>query len=289
MAVTHQSATGVATATWHATTSSPFEQRVLNRQQPALAFPGPRRARVRAAPNRRDDGDDADTRPSRNAGFPLLDEPFSALDMPIRRELHRELRRLQQETGLATVIVTHDPQEAAFLSQEVIVISDGPSLQSGTNRQVFSRPASPEVARLLGISNLHHALVVAPGRIDSGGAVVAADTGGMGPGAEVLWSIRPENVIVRALDAQASLELASLDSADKGLVGTLSDIADVGTAVDLLVTLNDQLELHARVVDSVELRVGQRCQVAMDARAISLWANPKGPLVPALAKGSATH
>jgi molybdate transport system permease protein len=214
----------------------------------------------------------------------LLDEPFSALDMPIRRELHRELRRLQQETGLATVIVTHDPQEAAFLSQEVIVITDGASLQSGTNRQVFSRPASPEVARLLGISNLHHALVVAPGRIDSGGTVIAVDTDGMAPGAEVLWSIRPEQVIVRTLD-----DRASFDPADEGLVGTLSDIADVGTAVDLFVTLNDQFELHARVVDPVELSVGQRCRVVMDRSAISLWANPNVPLAAASTKGPAAQ
>ncbi len=58
----------------------------------------------------------------------LLDEPFSALDAPVRLELRRELRRLQRETGLATVLVTHDPEEAAFLADEVIVISDGRAL-----------------------------------------------------------------------------------------------------------------------------------------------------------------
>jgi ABC-type nitrate/sulfonate/bicarbonate transport system ATPase subunit/ABC-type sulfate transport system permease component len=58
----------------------------------------------------------------------LLDEPFSALDSPVRFELRRELRRLQQETGLATVLVTHDPEEAAFLADEVIVISNGGAL-----------------------------------------------------------------------------------------------------------------------------------------------------------------
>src|SRR5208282_6818887 len=55
----------------------------------------------------------------------LLDEPFSALDAPVRLELRRELRRLQRDTGLATVLVTHDPEEAAFLADQVIVISDG--------------------------------------------------------------------------------------------------------------------------------------------------------------------
>ena len=85
----------------------------------------------------------------------LLDEPFSALDAPVRQELRRELRRLQHDTGLATVLVTHDPEEAAFLADEVIVISDGRTLQSGSTRDLFARPSSPEVARLLGVANLH--------------------------------------------------------------------------------------------------------------------------------------
>ncbi|MGP8066028.1 MAG: ATP-binding cassette domain-containing protein, partial [Acidimicrobiales bacterium] len=55
----------------------------------------------------------------------LLDEPFSALDAPVRADLRRELRQLQRETGISTVLVTHDPEEAALLASEVMVISDG--------------------------------------------------------------------------------------------------------------------------------------------------------------------
>jgi len=73
-----------------------------------------------------------------------------SLDVPVRLELRRELRRLQRETGLATVLVTHDPEEAAFLSDELIVLAEGTVLQSGTSRSVFSRPVSAEVAKLLG-------------------------------------------------------------------------------------------------------------------------------------------
>ena len=55
----------------------------------------------------------------------LLDEPFSGLDAPVRDELRRELRRLQRETGLSTVLVTHDPEEAALLADEILVVADG--------------------------------------------------------------------------------------------------------------------------------------------------------------------
>ncbi len=112
----------------------------------------------------------------------LLDEPFSALDAPVRRELRRELRRLQHDTGLATVLVTHDPEEAAFLADEVIVISDGRTLQSGSTRDLFTRPSSPEVARLLGIANLYGATVESDGWIDAEGVRIGASTRGPGTG-----------------------------------------------------------------------------------------------------------
>lgn len=79
----------------------------------------------------------------------LLDEPLSALDRPVRDELRRELRRLQLEAGVSTVLVTHDCDEAALLAGDVIVIEDGRSLQSGTRDAVFGAPASVRAARLL--------------------------------------------------------------------------------------------------------------------------------------------
>ena len=97
----------------------------------------------------------------------LLDEPFSALDAPVRLELRRELRRVQRETGLATVLVTHDPEEAAFLSDELLVIARGEVLQSGPSRSIFSRPLSPEVARLVGVDNVHRGSVASS--TDTGG------------------------------------------------------------------------------------------------------------------------
>ncbi len=108
----------------------------------------------------------------------LLDEPFSALDAPVREELRRELRRLQRDAGLSTVLVTHDPEEAALLADEIIVIDDGRLLQAGPRAEVFSRPASPQVARLLGIPNLNHGTVAAPGFIAVGGTPAGAGPSG---------------------------------------------------------------------------------------------------------------
>jgi ABC-type sulfate/molybdate transport systems ATPase subunit/ABC-type sulfate transport system permease component len=186
----------------------------------------------------------------------LLDEPFSALDAPVRRELRRELRRLQHDTGLTTVLVTHDPEEAAFLADEVIVISDGRTLQSGSTRDLFTRPSSPEVARLLGVANLHRAVVDSDGWIDAAGVRIAASTGELAPATPVLWSIRPERVTL--LDAG-------------GLAGSFTDIADVGTAVDLFISIATGLEIHARTTERGGFEIGDPCRLELPNEAISVW------------------
>ncbi len=196
----------------------------------------------------------------------LLDEPFSALDMPIRRELQRELHSLQHETGLATVIVTHDPEEAAYLAREIIVIDQGQILQSGTTRDLFTRPVSRDVARLLGISNLHRARTTDEGLLNADGTRIDIDTGDFISDTAVLWTIRPERIDVRpareTLDVDASLTVVR---------ATLTDFADVGTAVDLYVRLGDETELHARLTNTVDLAVGDPCIVAMRREDIEVW------------------
>jgi ABC-type Fe3+/spermidine/putrescine transport system ATPase subunit/ABC-type sulfate transport system permease component len=198
----------------------------------------------------------------------LLDEPFSALDVVSRLELRRELRRLQREIGLTTILVTHDPEEAAFLADEVVVISDGHAIQSGDSREVFSRPASLEVARLLGISNLFSGVIAAPGVIDVSGATVEMDDAGLEVGSAVSWSIRPERIHVVAEPSAAPSERTLLGAT---LVGVITDVVDVGTATDLFVEVNTELELMVRTSDIVSFGAGERCAVVLPYDAISVW------------------
>jgi molybdate transport system permease protein len=186
----------------------------------------------------------------------LLDEPFSALDAPVREELRRELRRLQRETGLSTVLVTHDPEEAALLADEILVIDDGRLLQAGPRAEVYARPASPQVARLLGIQNLCHGSVAAPGRLAADEVVIAADTGDVPAGTPVLWSVRPEHVVV------------GVDGEHRAVV---TDLADVGTAITLTVRLAGGPELRVRSISAVPFDVGDECWVGLRPDAIALW------------------
>src|SRR5687768_2820546 len=83
----------------------------------------------------------------------LLDEPFGALDAKVRIELRRWLRRIHDETGLTTVFVTHDQEEALELADRVVVMNKGRIEQDGTPEQIYSTPASPFVFDFLGRSN----------------------------------------------------------------------------------------------------------------------------------------
>jgi molybdate transport system permease protein len=198
----------------------------------------------------------------------LLDEPFSALDMPVRLELRRELRRLQKETGLATVLVTHDPEEAAFLSDELIVLADGAVLQSGSSRSVFSRPASAEVARLLGVENMNVATMSTSSTIDVGGGLLPVPVTEIAVGAAVWWSIAPERVRVSSV-----VDDPSSDTAD-ALLGTVVDVADMGSTYDIFVHVVDGVEVLARTRGALEVEVGSRCRIELDRSAISLWEAP---------------
>jgi molybdate transport system ATP-binding protein len=84
----------------------------------------------------------------------LLDEPLSALDAPLRRQLRTELGRTLREWGTKTVLVTHDLEEAYQLADRIIVYEGGRVLQAAPKSELLWQPTSAEVARLIGIRNL---------------------------------------------------------------------------------------------------------------------------------------
>lgn len=192
----------------------------------------------------------------------LLDEPFNALDAPVRDELRRELRRLQHETGLSTVLVTHDPEEAALLADEILIIADGRLLQAGQRHEVFNRPASSQVARLLGIQNINRATVTASSMIIAGKVWITVGTPDLPVGNKVLWSIRPDHITITPKGAYAAM---------------VDDVADIGTSTTVTVLLDGGPELRVRTTDPGGLSPGQPCHVDLDPAAITLWpADPAG-------------
>ncbi len=100
----------------------------------------------------------------------LLDEPLSNLDAALRAEMAREIRLLQRDRGITTVMVTHDQSEAMALADRLVVMRDGRIQQSGRQEELYERPANPFVARFIGGSN------ILSGRLDAGRLVLAGGT-----------------------------------------------------------------------------------------------------------------
>lgn len=129
----------------------------------------------------------------------LLDEPFTALNESLRRELWWLLRDLRRDWQLTVLLVTHDLTEAFFLADRVTVLMDGTVTQQGEKVEVYGRPAAPEVARFLGVETLVEGRIVGASdglaTVKVGTAILTA----LAPpelSDDVLVSIRGEDVTI---------------------------------------------------------------------------------------------
>ena len=84
----------------------------------------------------------------------LLDEPLSALDAKLRKEMQQELKRIQQEVGITFIFVTHDQEEALTMSDKIVVMKDGLMEQIGDPTEIYNEPANEYVAKFIGESNI---------------------------------------------------------------------------------------------------------------------------------------
>ena len=137
----------------------------------------------------------------------LLDEPFSALDPASRRALLCDFQRIVKETGITTVFVTHDRDEAFTLANRVGVLDQGCLLQIGSRENVFYQPETEAVAKIVGIENLLSGVVETSDgdyvTIRIGDRRVQAK-GRFSAGAKVVACIRPEEVSLNRAYCEAN-------------------------------------------------------------------------------------
>jgi len=152
----------------------------------------------------------------------LLDEPLSALDFKLRKDMQLELKRLQSETGITFVFVTHDQEEALTMSDRIAVMNAGQIRQIGGPRDIYDHPAERFVADFIGDTNfLDVELLAIEGeqarvRLVSGAeALVRAPREGSAPG-PVTLAVRPEHATLGAAEGAT-------------LTGKLANIVYFGT------------------------------------------------------------
>lgn len=135
----------------------------------------------------------------------LLDEPFSALDQPVREKLRNDLLMLHERYPITTLFVTHDLEEAFIMGERIAILNEGRLEQLGTKEEVFYRPRTRNVARFLGARNIFSGRVISlNGRealienpeLGVVKALIDSEDCHLSIGQTVSFGIRPEEVMV---------------------------------------------------------------------------------------------
>ncbi len=157
----------------------------------------------------------------------LLDEPLSALDYKLRKDMQIELKRLQHETGITFIFVTHDQEEALTMSDRIAVMSKGKILQVGSPHDIYEKPATRFVANFIGETNFLDGMMSGKKvKLDAGPMIAATAPEGYTPNGKVTVVLRPEHV-----------SLVALKQAD--LKGKVENIVYFGTDTHIHVNLSN--------------------------------------------------
>ncbi len=170
----------------------------------------------------------------------LLDEPLSALDLKLRQNMRLELKRLQRETGITFVFVTHDQEEALAMSDRIAVMSAGKVQQIAKPDEIYETPANRFVADFIGDANFYDASIVKSEndvttyQIGNGVHLKGPLRPNMPDNAKVTLFVRPEKISIINF---STLELVS---------GEIKDIVYLGSSTDYQIELNSSLSIVVR-------------------------------------------
>jgi spermidine/putrescine transport system ATP-binding protein len=215
----------------------------------------------------------------------LLDEPLGALDLKLRKQLQLQLKRIQHEVGITFIYVTHDQEEAFFMSDRVAIMHAGRIDQLGTPREVYEQPRTEFVADFVGASNRIPAKIVAShdggsydAELEGVGRVRASGVAGLRPGEGACAIVRPEAISPEPVVAGRA-----------GVSASVVDLAYLGHHVSCVLETRGGVQLAMSVSRPVAgLAVGEPCELSWSFDAIWLLGvdgapeAPDAPAVPSL-------
>jgi putative spermidine/putrescine transport system ATP-binding protein len=164
----------------------------------------------------------------------LLDEPLSNLDAELRQDVAREIRLLQQDRALTTIMVTHDQQEAMTMADRLVVMREGRVQQVGRQEDLYERPATPFVARFIGNSNLVPGELTDNDRFRTAGGAEIRLAGGYRGSGKATIALRPERITL------------SVDTNEARAQGEVLMSAYMGAVVEHVIALDPQTQIVAR-------------------------------------------
>lgn len=196
----------------------------------------------------------------------LLDEPLSALDADMRRQMQQFLKKIQRDIRTTFIFVTHDQEEAITLSDRIAVMKDGGLEQIATPYEVYYRPQTHFVATFLGDNNLLAGTVLPGGAIDLPIGRVGDAAPGRPVGEKIFAAIRPERINLNPTPIPGRINITSrvLDIGFTGAVSAVRVVPDALPDRTFLVKVTS-----GRWIE--ELAAGQSIHAVIDAADLSIF------------------
>ena len=176
----------------------------------------------------------------------LLDEPLSNLDARLRLQTREEIRRIQKETGITTVFVTHDQEEAMSISDRIVVMKEGVIQQTGRPQEVYENPVNLFVARFLGTPQIN----LFEGRVEKGQLLIGEEAVLSVRGVEdqpLTVGIRPEGFLLRE-DGPLSLDLVRVEVMGRDISVVSTSEVSINPTVRSIIDAEMRLEVKEEKV-----------------------------------------
>lgn len=173
----------------------------------------------------------------------LLDEPLSNLDARLRIQTREEIRRIQQETGITTIFVTHDQEEAMSISDRIVVMKEGVIQQIGEPQEVYDSPVNLFVAKFLGTPPIN----VFEGQVKDGRLIIGDDAvmqiGGV-TDRQVYVGIRPEGFVLKE-DGAFHCQLERVEVMGRDISVVCTNAASANPTVRAILSTDQKISLNA--------------------------------------------
>lgn len=154
----------------------------------------------------------------------LLDEPLAALDLKLRKDMQKELKKIQQQLGITFIFVTHDQEEALTMSDRVVVMDSGRIQQVGTPQDIYNEPQNAFVADFIGESNIVDGVMLRDYFVEFSGQKFECLDKGFEANEQVDVVVRPEDVDIVA--------------PEKGMLkGVVTSVAFLGVHYEIIVDI----------------------------------------------------
>ena len=189
----------------------------------------------------------------------LLDEPLGALDLKLRKDMQQELKKIQKNTGITFIFVTHDQEEALSMSDTIVVMNEGKIQQIGTPTDIYNEPVNAFVADFIGESNIVDGVMVSDYKARFAGRVFDCLDTGFAPNEPVDVVVRPEDV--------------DIVPAEKGMLcGTVTSVTFMGVHNEAIVDIGG-FKWMIQTTDPVE--EGAHIGISLDPDAIHIMKKSK--------------